>query len=556
MGLILAAALTVAGIGVASAEDKATAGSADWSAQASADGYRTASRLGGSRSLYAACRPSYNPNCLAKAATVKKMAADKNFQKAVGQVMDQAGLTKLTDQVMKTIASGDMKATEFAVGDTLEWMGYYNKGKGDVIRKIRWGGGKPPKAFKAYEFSVEDGADVYNFVVPMACANLALRSVTQKPLPECVTIDVKRDCDKKTMSVSASGASISGDQITRVEVSRGGSKVADLLPAQKFSFSGPMASGRYTFKAYDKYGRQVPICQNRGEQVVEDCPAPPPPPPPPAAATCAGTATAVKVKGGYNVTLDASASGKGASPAKTANIEIVGPAGAVVPFVMEGKTQQSMTLTTPFTTTVFLPKPVTGTYTVRAKVEAENAKAAGSTCQVQFTIAEEPLPRANMFVDGAFGKQRRQYELENVTGTGTIEPGFCDPQLGFKVGALFWANGGRVSFAPAAGIAFQFGDLGDYDYGDNEYNNTSFFLEGMVNFHFSPRGGYIGTGLDWWDVFDGDHNTAAWVIGFGVPVTKTNKALFIGEARLFFDAPDGIDNNYQMWAGMRFVFGK
>jgi hypothetical protein len=113
-----------------------------------------------------------------------------------------------------------------------------------------------------------------------------------------------------------------------------------------------------------------------------------------------------------------------------------------------------------------------------------------------------------------------------------------------------------VSFAPAAGIAFQFGDLGDYDYGDNEYNNTSFFLEGMVNFHFSERGAYIGTGLDWWDVFDGDHNTAAWVIGFGVPVTKTNKALFIGEARLFFDAPDGIDNNYQMWAGMRFVFGK
>jgi len=84
MGLILAAALTVAVSGVALAGEKASVANDNEfvSAQASADGYRTASRLGGSRSLYAACRPAYDPNCLAKPAAVKKMAASKAFQKS------------------------------------------------------------------------------------------------------------------------------------------------------------------------------------------------------------------------------------------------------------------------------------------------------------------------------------------------------------------------------------------------------------------------------------------------------------------------------------------
>ena len=30
-----------------------------------------------------------------------------------------------------------------------------------------------------------------------------------------------------------------------------------------------------------------------------------------------------------------------------------------------------------------------------------------------------------------------------------------------------------------------FGDLGDFECGDNEYNNMSLFLEGVVNYHFS-----------------------------------------------------------------------
>ena len=67
-------------------------------------------------------------------------------------------------------------------------------------------------------------------------------------------------------------------------------------------------------------------------------------------------------------------------------------------------------------------------------------------------------------------------------------------------------------------------------------------------------GAFIGTGLGYWDAFDGDHDTGSWILNFGVPVSQDKKWLVVGEGRLFFDSPDGIDNNYQMWGGVRYIF--
>jgi hypothetical protein len=49
------------------------------------------------------------------------------------------------------------------------------------------------------------------------------------------------------------------------------------------------------------------------------------------------------------------------------------------------------------------------------------------------------------------------------------------------------------------------------------------------------------------------------VLNVGVPMgadTRGNKIFFIAEGRLFFDAPNGIDNNYQLWGGVRYVIGR
>jgi hypothetical protein len=240
-------------------------------------------------------------------------------------------------------------------------------------------------------------------------------------------------------------------------------------------------------------------------------------------------------------------------------IEVIGPDGAVVPFEVQGQAQPqtSLTLTPPFKGGVLVRRPPIGTYTIRTSSEAENPKASKSTCQATVMIdpsvgAVGDVPR--WFAQGAFGKQRRNYEYDVPGISAPVLAGFCDPMLGFSVGPLFWFNENRVSLAPTAGVAFMFGDFNDdQDFGDG-YNNASFFLEAVANFHFSPGGAFVGTGLGWWDVFDGDHNTGNWIINFGVPVSEDKRWLIVGEGRLFFDSPDGIDNNYQMWGGVRYLF--
>ena len=62
-----------------------------------------------------------------------------------------------------------------------------------------------------------------------------------------------------------------------------------------------------------------------------------------------------------------------------------------------------------------------------------------------------------------------------------------------------------------------------------------------------------------WDLFDGDRITPVWIVDFGFPLKKDargNDLYFIAEGRLFLDAPNGVSNNYQMWGGLRYTFGR
>ena len=149
---------------------------------------------------------------------------------------------------------------------------------------------------------------------------------------------------------------------------------------------------------------------------------------------------------------------------------------------------------------------------------------------------------------GAFGKQRRTIELgDDIDEGDDITVGsFCDPLLGFKGGVQFQLSP-RFMLAPAAGVAFNF----------DESDRTAVFADLELNYTFD-NGGAVGSGIGVWDLFDGDNITANLLIHFGAPITKyaddKAKLLFIVESRLFFDEFDNIDNNYQFWAGIRYVF--
>jgi hypothetical protein len=536
IGLIFTLALGLAGVGPVLAEETGRAAiEGEMTFVQGADGYRTATRLGGSRAFFGPVRD-------VKALT--KMAANKTVQKNISTVMDQQGLTSLTARVLETLAAGNVQETTFPVGGTMEWMSLKTKGKPDALQKIRWGG---KQAFEGFAFSIEDGAKIYNFIVPEACGNLALVNVTDKPLPECVRIAVDRDCNTKTLAIRATGASIDGKKITKVEVSRNGAKLGDLMGAQGFKWSGPVAGGRYGFKATDEFGRDVPICDGRREVSVEECPVPKPvvEEKPPAPASCGVVATAMVWKGGWRVTIDGSGSATGASPAKAMTFEIVGPTGAPVPMMYDNKVENSITVGAPFTAEVIVKKPVPGTYTLRAKTVADNAKASASTCDTTFIVGKQES-KTNFFIGGYFGKERRQREDTSDIGDDVEFGGFCAPLLGVKGGMAFRVAP-NFEVAPAVGLAINF-DEGD---------QSSLFVESEFNYLFG-NGGYVGAGLGWWDFNHGDSDTGSLLLHFGVPVwasTTGNRAYFAVETRAFLDGFSDIDSNYMFWGGLRFTFG-
>jgi hypothetical protein len=153
--------------------------------------------------------------------------------------------------------------------------------------------------------------------------------------------------------------------------------------------------------------------------------------------------------------------------------------------------------------------------------------------------AAEAEKRISPFVLGAFGKQRRTLEEDGTFGS------YCDPLFGAKGGVEFKVAP-KFVIAPAVGVAFNL----------DEGSRTSGFAE--VEFNGLVGSGFIGAGVGIWDFNHGDNATGSLLVHGGVPLTKyssgQSRLLLAVEGRLFFDNLDQVDNNYQAWAGLRYVF--
>jgi hypothetical protein len=149
------------------------------------------------------------------------------------------------------------------------------------------------------------------------------------------------------------------------------------------------------------------------------------------------------------------------------------------------------------------------------------------------------------FVMGAVGKQRRTLDFEDDLGVEGRDS-FCDALIGLKGGVEF-PMGEKWVFAPAIGVALNL-DKG---------SRTSLFADAEFNYKLA-NGGYVGTGLGLWDFNHTDNTTLNLLFNLGLPLTKYSdgaaRMLFTIEGRLFFDEFDNIDNNYQFWGGIRYVF--
>ena len=103
--------------------------------------------------------------------------------------------------------------------------------------------------------------------------------------------------------------------------------------------------------------------------------------------------------------------------------------------------------------------------------------------------------------------------------------------------------------AGAAGIAFSLVS------NDNKVREHAVMVDVEANKYLS-NGVFLGTGISLWDITHSDTFSPAWLLHFGVPLGNhpAHPVYFLGEARMFLNHTDDIQNNYQFWAGVRVHF--
>jgi hypothetical protein len=161
----------------------------------------------------------------------------------------------------------------------------------------------------------------------------------------------------------------------------------------------------------------------------------------------------------------------------------------------------------------------------------------------------------HFFVDALPGKDRRVRPVDSRTtvdgssvfaNAGEGDFAQCSPLFGVKFGvAKRWDNDWEL--AGAVGVALSLVTQ------DDKVREHEVFADVEINKYAGKHNILVGTGLSLWDITHSDTFTPAWMLHLGVPL-GTERVYLLGEGRLFFKQLDDIENNYQVWAGVRIRF--
>jgi len=182
----------------------------------------------------------------------------------------------------------------------------------------------------------------------------------------------------------------------------------------------------------------------------------------------------------------------------------------------------------------------------QARLEKERADAEAAA---KAAAEADRLQKMSFVFGGYFGKERRTREGGSLKDTEENLQSLCTPLFGFKGGVLFRPNQARsFEVGPMVGVAINT-KTGSY---------TSLFTEVELNGRFNNKRTYIGTGFGLWDLTHTDWVTPSLLVNFGQQLWEggqTNRLFFTVEGRLFFRTRgEGVANNYQGWAGIRYMF--
>ncbi len=256
--------------------------------------------------------------------------------------------------------------------------------------------------------------------------------------------------------------------------------------------------------------------------------------------TCGITASPLPAKAGKPFTVDLSGSRVAAGVRggiKTAKVEVVDPKGVVVDTFELGTSGMSRS-------DVVIKKG--GIHTLRAVVTDEASQVSTNACEAQVDV-KGGFP---IFVGGYFGKERLTHDDfeqhdDEFASSAAFADGFsrCAPIAGFQIG-IQPKIGDNTEFEAALGIKFPFDD-------DDKVGNahTALFADAAVNYLAGK--GFFGGGLSWWDIGKDSGGLGVLVQG-GFDLDQNGKWQLVGQARAPFSEFDNLDNNYQLWGGLRF----
>lgn len=111
----------------------------------------------------------------------EEMPTEEIFQTLVERFSDDiqngfnlAGYGNLSGPFIDQVRQSAYTEKELSVGDKMAWMLFRSGGKVKVVHDLEWAGKNP---LSVYSFTVVDGNNRYEFVMPKECGNISLRRV-------------------------------------------------------------------------------------------------------------------------------------------------------------------------------------------------------------------------------------------------------------------------------------------------------------------------------------------------------------------------------------------
>jgi len=431
------------------------------------------------------------------------------------------------------VDAGQFEEIQFPVGGELEWMMFRKRGKPTLGYDFVWAGKKPFDALKIM-VNVDDEKNckgyVYEFVVPVACANIALYALETTPykaeVKAALAVAPESGCVCSDFVIDATGSSATMKgkdvlsnvmgQVTMPDGTTEGLGAPDSagVYSWKLNYRKP---GTYTFKAV-AVADDCDKTSAEATAVFEALPCPP---------VCD-----IDLEGegldelytGEEFVIDTSG-----SEAKTGELDKV-----VVKAYLDGDKIEEYDLDGDFKKTVSYDEP--GDYKFDAEAFDTCDQDSDNDCDEALAVNSRWLP----FVSILGGKMRRTvWEDENFTG-------HCEPLVVVKGGIGYMVVPRKFEIAAALGYAFAI-DNSDY---------SSLFAD--VYFNYLSRPWMVGAGLGYWNIDDSDTDDFNLILhgGYDLPFWSINDkpVQFVVEWRTFLDEMDDMGNNYAALGGFKFNF--